>query len=255
MTSLVAFVFSPSGILVTFLVGAIWTAARPRSRRAHAFLIITAAGYVLCSTYLVAFGAASLLASGYHRFNRGDAPSGRTAIVVLGSGVDPVFGWDEVMYLPSPIAASRALETVRVYNMLNPEWLISSGGNVDPDDAAEPSSTNMRELLVRLGVPPRKILLQSTSRDTHEEAVLIASMVRSLGADALVVVTSAVHMRRSLGAFRAAGLNPVPAIAPDPGFRLRAERFVPGQRGLSLSREVVHEAFGIPYYWVRGWWR
>jgi hypothetical protein len=63
-------------------------------------------------------------------------------------------------------------------------------------------------------------------------------------------------MRRSLGAFRAVGVNAVPAMAPDP--RLPTRWFwwiVPTTDGLELSGEVGRELGGIPYYWLRGRWR
>jgi uncharacterized SAM-binding protein YcdF (DUF218 family) len=148
------------------------------------------------------------------------------------------------------------LETARAYRLLNPDWVISSGGNLSPTDPSEPSAKNMRDLLVRLGVPPAKIRLEAASRTTHEEAIAIAVMLRSLGADQVVLVTSGVHMRRSVGAFRAAGIDPVPAVATDPFYRLGwSDWIIPGKRGLDLSAQVVHELVGIAYYRIRGWWR
>lgn len=62
-------------------------------------------------------------------------------------------------------------------------------------------------------------------------------------------------MRRSLGAFRAQGWQPSPAVAPDPHVRDPIGVWiVPTDIGLRLSGEVVHELVGIPYYAVRGWW-
>jgi len=86
--------------------------------------------------------------------------------------------------------------------------------------------------------------------------VLIAPMLASLRAQHVVLVTTEMHMRRSLGAFRAAGWNAVPAIAPNPMRPLRRiEWLLPTDRALDLSSDVAHELIGIPYYWARGWWR
>ena len=256
MNQVIDFVFSASGALAAFLAGVVWLSARRRSRTAHAFLVLTCTAYVTAAVYAIAYGAAAAVGFGYHPIRRDDVPPGRIALVVLGSGDLPVFGWSDTLYIPTPVAAARVLETARVYRLLNPDWVISSGGNLNPADSSEPSAKSMRDALVRLGVPAAKILLEATSRTTHDEAVAIAPMLRSLGAAQVVLVTSAIHMRRSMGAFRAEGITPVPAVAPDPWFRLAwREWLIPSSRGLGLSAQVTHEVLGLVYYWTAGWWR
>jgi uncharacterized SAM-binding protein YcdF (DUF218 family) len=81
-------------------------------------------------------------------------------------------------------------------------------------------------------------------------------MLASLHVERVILVTSAIHMRRSLGAFRAAGVNAEPAPAPDPGaYATAGDRWLPTERGLRFSSELAHEIVGLPYYWLRGWWR
>jgi uncharacterized SAM-binding protein YcdF (DUF218 family) len=134
--------------------------------------------------------------------------------------------------------------------------VITSGGNLGGDDGSEPSSVNMKRMLVQLGVPADRILMQSISHDTHEETTLLADMLRSLNARHVVAVTSAVHMRRTVGAFRAAGVAVVPAIAPDTKHVEPWWYFlVPTPHGLKFSGQVVHELCGLAYYGVRGWWK
>jgi len=158
--------------------------------------------------------------------------------------------------VPNGIAAARILEAFRVYKLVDPSWIISSGGSSTSLAVAEPESIVMRDVLVRLGVPESRILLESASRDTHREAVLIAPTLRSLNVEHLILVTSEVHMRRSIGAFRAQGWSAVPAIAPDPHLvDPWREWIVPSQNGLLFSGGFVHEILGIGYYWMRGWWR
>jgi len=63
---------------------------------------------------------------------------------------------------------------------------------------------------------PRSI---AARRTTHDEAVLVAPMLKRLGVQRTILVTSAIHMPRSLGTFRAAGVDAIPAPALDPGAR------------------------------------
>jgi uncharacterized SAM-binding protein YcdF (DUF218 family) len=70
-----------------------------------------------------------------------------------------------------------------------------------------------------------------------------------------VLVTSDVHMRRSVGAFRAAGLSVIPAPARSPRrptpWRLDV---LPSQAGLDEADSVGHELLGLAYYRLRGWY-
>jgi uncharacterized SAM-binding protein YcdF (DUF218 family) len=78
-------------------------------------------------------------------------------------------------------------------------------------------------------------------------------MLRTLGANHVVLVTSDIHMRRSLGAFRAQGWRPIPAIASDPRFpKTLREWITPSNHGLAHTQLVVHEIAGLAYYAVRG---
>ncbi len=255
MSHFAYFVFSTGGALLVVAAAVLWFAGRPRSASARACAVGVAVAYVLASTYAVPAGAARLLARPYHRFAQTDVPSGRVAVVVFGAGDDEVPGWDGRVAIPNTVAATRVLEAWRVFRLASAEWLISSGGNSDASDT-EPSGINMRTLLVQLGAPASRIIVEAESRETHENAVNSAAILRSLHADHAILVTSAVHMRRSMGAMAAAGVSAIPAIAPDAWFDNDwIDWLTPSNHGLYFSGEVVHEILGLPYYRVRGWLR
>jgi uncharacterized SAM-binding protein YcdF (DUF218 family) len=257
MTTFVWLLFSSAGLVVAMSIVVLWIVLRPGSRAARRALVLVTAAYLLASIYGVPYATTKLLARGYHPFKRSDAPAGPTALVVLGAGVETVFGWGGVhLAIPNVSEGERVLETYRVYQKLDPAWVITSGGNLGGDDGSEPSSVNMKRMLVQLGVPADRILMQSTSHDTHEETRLLADMLRSLNAQHVVAVTSAVHMRRTVGAFRAAGMTVVPAIAPDTRHVEPWWYFLlPTPHGLKFSGQVAHELGGLAYYIVRGWWK
>ena len=249
-------VFSPSGLVVVLFLSAAWIWRRPHSPSARRFLVTAAVFYTLVSVYEVPHFAARLLATGYDRFTERDGPRETTAVVVLGGGSEFVPGWDDSWTLLNGLGAARVLETWRVFRLVDPAWIVSSGGVPDPKDPSRPSAFTMRDALVQFGVPDSRIKLEASSRNTHDEAVLIAPMLRSLNVQRLILVTADVHMRRSVGAFRAQGWDAIPAIAPDPGAVLPLiRRILPSEHGLSLSGDVAHELVGLPYYWIRGWWR
>ena len=205
MSALLSFFFSTSGPIAALIITAIWMWRRPSSAGARRFAILVALGYALASIHLISFGGSRLLTVGYHQFTANDIGRGITAVVLLGGGDEFIEGWTDQITVTTPIEAARVLEASRVFRLISPAWIISSGGKLDPRDPGEASSLTMRDELVRLGVPQGRILLESTSRNTHDEAVLIAPMLESLGIQQVVLVTSDTHMRRSLGAFRAVG--------------------------------------------------
>ena len=180
---------------------------------------------------------------------------GRTAIVLLGSGSFVARDWDDNrVSAADPASADRALEAARVYRLIDPEWIISSGGAVGTMDRDAPGGRVMADVLIRLGVPSSRILLELDSQTTHDEAVIVKPMLERLRVEHVVLITSDIHMRRSVGTFRAAGLETIPAVARRshwlPPFNAN---FIPSETGLEESREVSHEILGMGYYAARGW--
>jgi uncharacterized SAM-binding protein YcdF (DUF218 family) len=99
-------------------------------------------------------------------------------------------------------------------------------------------------------------VIETQSKTTREEAVVIAPMLRAQGAEQVILVTSEEHMRRSLGTFRAVGVSAIPAIARD----LRrdttwTQRWLPSMDGLGTASQNTHELLGTAYYALRGWWK
>jgi uncharacterized SAM-binding protein YcdF (DUF218 family) len=253
----VSFVLSPGGILVCVLVCTIAQILRPRSRRPRQTLLVLSLLYLLASIPVVAGLASRVLLIGQVPFRKTDLPPGRAAIVVLGSGGVTARDWDRNTYsIVDPWAAARVLEASRVFRASDAAWVISSGGRVHRDDPAVPTGESMRDALVQLGVPAERIIVEARSRNTHDEAVIVAAMLPSLRVDHVVLVTSDTHMLRSLCTFRAAGLETIPAIARNPyADEPKRLRFTPGDRGLQAFSGIAHEVLGIGYYSARGWCR
>jgi uncharacterized SAM-binding protein YcdF (DUF218 family) len=253
--SVLGLVFSTRGIILSVLIVTVWLLARPWSRSARRCLIGIALGYTIVSTYPVPRAIARLLPRPFHPLTRADVPSGRSAVVLLGSGSLTATSWSGDRFsVLDPMGAARTLEASRVSRLIDAEWVISSSGRTDPDYPAESAGQTMRDALVQLGVPAERVSVEQTSTTTHDEAVMVAAMLPSMHVDHVILVTSGMHMRRSLGAFRAAGIDAIPAIANEPdtniGWRIR---FLPTGYGLVEASLVAHEVVGLGYYTLRGW--
>jgi uncharacterized SAM-binding protein YcdF (DUF218 family) len=169
-------------------------------------------------------------------------------IVVLGGGhqSDPRLPANSQISSP---ALERVVEGVRLHKAVPGSKLLLSGGAVfDPVPEAEV----MGQVAALLGVKPQDIVLESDSRDTAEEAEIIAKMI---GREKFFLVNSAAHMPRSMALFRRRGLEPIPAPADfqvkntrsfDPG------RFFPSVWSLAQIQIAVHEYLGLVWAWLRG---
>jgi len=255
MTLLVAYVFSVGGFAVLCLAAVAWMVARPRSTAARRALIAIVLVYAAASARAVPWVLSRPLVWRLPHFSSSNAPRGSAAIVVLGAGSFTVHGAYQRLGVLDLNSSSRVLEAAHVFRSFDPAWIISSGGAPDGVDL-EPSAVTMCDALVRLGIPRERIVLESRSRNTREEALLVAPLVRSLPVDRVVIVTTDIHMRRALAAFRAAGVEATPAPALDPlNSQSRLRSFIPTTDGLRFTRDVVHEYAGLLEYAGRGWLR
>jgi uncharacterized SAM-binding protein YcdF (DUF218 family) len=254
----VRYLLSANGVILVFVITAIWTAARPESTRARRFLVGCALGFAAISVYGAQYLLGRSIAAGFKPVDASQIATGRrTAIVVLGSGGIDVEGWDgRTFSIIDREAAARVLEGARLFKLIDPAIVVSSGGNPHSDSPMRPTAETMRDALVLLGVPTERIMVQTASRTTHDEAVLVRGLLERQAVDQVVLVTSRVHMRRALGSFRAVGLRPVAAIAQEfVAARTVSDWILPSDDGLFEASANAHELIGLTYYWLRGWWR
>jgi uncharacterized SAM-binding protein YcdF (DUF218 family) len=169
------------------------------------------------------------------------------AIVVLLAGVLPPGGLiplatiDESMF-------RRLDEAWRLYR-LHPKPIIVSGGHVNPLTPAENENGIVCDYLLLWGVPKEHLIPEPDSRDTFESAVQVQKILSRRGWKRYLLVTSAVHMPRSMLAF--SSITPEPIAAPGDftvGFDLGG--IFPGERAAWKAAEAVHEYVGlVNYYW------
>ncbi|WP_437877208.1 YdcF family protein [Sorangium sp. So ce513] len=171
-------------------------------------------------------------------------PPERRVLIVLTAAIDADEFGVPPMERQSAAGLERSLAAVRVYREHGFGHVIVSGRDVRR--APSELAGSMADLLVELGVPRKKLILETESRDTRENAIHSARIARGLSAERAVVVTSALHMPRALRMFDRAGLDVLPApvrfqpLPPD-----GVERLIPSSLALYRSHRVVHELVGL----------
>lgn len=235
-------------LLILLIIGAIvlW-----RNHRSAAGRWIVTIGVVLlaCLSFKpIPFELGRALETQYAPYSATAAMPTPELVVVLGGGA----GDDDTRPAPSRLSAAslaRLVEGIRIVRMHPESRLVVSGGSVFTRTA---EASVMAATALALGVDSSRIVMESASRDTEEQAQLLKEII---GGRPFALVTSALHMPRTVALFRRQGMAPIPAPA---GHRFD-HSFFAGPRGLIPSAEhvrsmesVLHEYYGFVWSWARG---
>jgi uncharacterized SAM-binding protein YcdF (DUF218 family) len=211
---------------------------------------------VLVVTYLVLSlqGTSDLLLWGLNRGYRsistvGDAGGARLIVVLSDGAKDPESG--PTRSVVNMQSGFNAREGARLYRLIGDPLVLASGGWPPGIREGPPESHPLSVALQEFGVPADRIVEESTSRTTREQAVNVSRWLREHGEARFILVTSPDHMRRSAGAFRALGFNPV--VSPS-GLRYSdGPVWLPSFSALLGSRHSIYEYLALGLYRLRGW--
>ncbi len=184
------------------------------------------------------------------------------AIVVLGGCTKPAFP-------PRPGVdvseeGDRVLYGAKLYLEKKAPKVILSGGRVDWNGTGPSESDDMAQILLALGVPKAAILQDPTSLNTRENAVNVKQIMAANNIQSILLVTSAMHMPRSLRIFQKLGINATPAptdfLISDRDFdefdnNIPAQLLgvLPEAERLRGTTRALKEYLGMVIYWLRGW--
>jgi len=245
----VATVCLPPGVFIFLaLAGLWWRRRRPRAGNA----LVLASVVLLLVASLPPVGAYLVRSlEVYPALASAPAFDGHSAIVVLGGGRYP----RAPEYGGADTVSGPVLERLRYAVWLHRHSrlpVLVAGGNLVPGDTPE-SEVIAQALRADFGVEPR--WLETGSRTTRENARHSARLLAGDGIDRVYLVTHAWHMRRASAAFRAAGLEVVPAPTM---FSTGAETrgtllyWLPSMAALQGTHTAMYEYLGAAWYRVSG---
>jgi len=160
-------------------------------------------------------------------------------IVVLGGGID------KGHYLNFR-STQRLVRGAQLYFAGQAKKIIFAGG--DPAKVGVAEATVMVQEARRLNIPADDIIAEKHSNHTYEQVVAIKKIAEKQRWKSIILVTSYIHLKRSLLAFEQAGFKVYPAPA-DPYEKYTDD---PLDR-LKLFQHLFHEYGGIIYYRIKGW--
>jgi uncharacterized SAM-binding protein YcdF (DUF218 family) len=251
LSKVLGFLSAPSNAL--FLFGALGVAlSAGGARMAGGWLMALAIGGVGLAGLSPL--ANLLLLPLEQRFPRAAADPEPDGIVVLGGSFDTVVaGSRRVIALTE--AAERLTEVAALARRWPDARIVFSGGSgaLLFDGATEADLA--AELLANFGVARERIVLEGRSRNTVENARFTKDLVKPQASERWLLVTSAYHMPRAMGCFRAAGFE-VAAWPVD--YRTRGPEdaltpFSTVSAGLRRTDVAVREWVGLVAYWMLGY--
>ena len=220
---------------------------------ARRWLVFVVLLYVVLATPVVSEWLERGLHPRYPRIERPDDARGATAIVVLGNGAVAYEYESGAVHAPTRRTAMNVLEGTRVHRMLPRARLIVSGGSPTGSDGRT-EAVIMRDILTGLGVAPAVIVMEGTSRNTHEQSVRVADLLRP--GERVVLVTTPIHMRRALALFESRGFHVTPSparIEYVPHGDVWHRRLAPSTGALRASELTIYERLAFVLGWARDW--
>lgn len=178
------------------------------------------------------------------------------AIVVLMAGTIPVGGLVPFASVTEPLF-HRLDEAWRLYR-LRPKPIIVSGGHVNLLTTPQNENQIARDYLILWGVPKEQVIAEGRSRDTFESAIEVENILREKGWKRYLLVTSAIHMPRSMFAFQSIAPTPVAAPGDFTYVGMEAGVFLAEETAFKIA-EAAHEYLGMVnyrwrmYFYKRKW--
>jgi uncharacterized SAM-binding protein YcdF (DUF218 family) len=203
-------------------------------------LVAAAMAFVLCVLPIGLLTVAGL----EKRFTEGPLPPHADGIVVLGGVFDP--GLSESRGEPAINEDAERLVTLVHLMRRYPDAKVVYSGGVESDLA--------RQTLEAIGVDTGRIQFETKSSSTRQDAAFAGALAHPTPEEVWLLVTSAYHMPRSVGVFRALGWN----IEPIPtGYRtsgnVKPDLSLDILHRLMLSETAIREWAALLFYRIKGW--
>jgi len=250
------FLLQPS-TLIALLIGygaiLIWTGWARWGRR-----FVTSGAILLLLAGLSPLGNALILPL-EDRFPRADldTPPLPTGFIILGGAEDRLVGRARGVSALNE-AAERLVDAAVLFRRYPEARIAFSGGDAGILYKSDSEAEGAGSLLTALGVPPDRLILEAKSRDTYENAAFLKEELTRSGelspGKRWLLITSAYHMPRAMGAFRKAGFA-IEAWPVDYRTRGRADLTRPFDKvseGLRRVDAATREWLGLLAYWLMG---
>ena len=180
-----------------------------------------------------------------------EPPEHVDGIILLGGAIDDLTSQDRQTATFND-AANRITTFVTLARRYPDARLVMAAGSGDLQQGHASEAPWALKQFADLNLDPSRVMSDANSRTTWENAVEVNRMVRPKPDETWVLLTSAVHMPRAVGVFRAAGWRVLPWPV---GYRSRnqLDTWTPALSGGFATLDMAaHEWTGLLAYWLQG---
>jgi uncharacterized SAM-binding protein YcdF (DUF218 family) len=187
------------------------------------------------------------------RFPRPELRAPVDGIIVLGGAVDTLVSKERGLTALNEVG-ERLSEGAALARRFPEARLVFSGGSAKVFHRGGTEASGAQRLFARLGIAPERLTLESRARNTAENAAFTHAQVRFAPGERWLLVTSAFHMLRAVGCFRAVGFDVIPwpvdyrTSGPGDAWRL----FPRASEGLRRVDLAAKEWAGLLAYYITG---
>jgi uncharacterized SAM-binding protein YcdF (DUF218 family) len=179
-----------------------------------------------------------------------------SAIVLLSGG--EVVGMPPRLYDEVNDAGDRILYAARLLRQNVAPRLVITGGSLSyVREGVRSQAEAAFHIIAGMGpIDSSRVLLETKAQNTYENGVFTKRLFDSMKiAPDIILVTSAMHMARSVAIFRKLGFTVCPAptdYSADFPLQWKPISLLPSAEGLRASTSAIHEFYGILAYRLLG---
>lgn len=249
------FVLRPLNFLILLLIGALAARLAGWGRLANVIVTLAVAALATLGFSPVPNGLISVLEDRFPRASA-DAPE-PDVIIVLGGSIETMVSGTREGVLALGASAERLTDVAVLARRFPQARIVFTGGAADFIYQGGSEAAVARELFLSFGIAPERMRFEDKSRDTFENAVFTRALVPPKPGEVWWLVTSAFHMPRSMGVFRANGwaearLVPYPVDYRSVGPRYRVLLEASAQHGFESAETAIREYIGLVAYRLSG---
>ena len=244
----------PPGLFILLIITALFLLWRKRRKVAAAVLWLVVLMILVLSSFIGEYILLRPLEEGYTpaadtELAEMQEEGKKTAVVVLAGDITRKNDGDKNETEIGEATLKRLIGGFKVYKETG--FPICVSGGIEPGAQGDTLAGVMSKELTVFGVPENKIIEEGDSRTTWENAVYSIKLLKSQGFERVILITDAVHMKRSVVSFQDRGVEVMPYpsgyLYGIPGFT----DWLPNSGSLNNNLRALHEWAGLVYYRIR----
>jgi uncharacterized SAM-binding protein YcdF (DUF218 family) len=150
-------------------------------------------------------------------------------------------------------AGDRVWSAMQLFHQGKLDYILLTGKNGDLIDKGLDESNQLKKILIQNGIPEDRILVDSKSLNTYENAVNSKEILDSLNFNSVLLITSATHMRRAKAVFANQDIDCDIFPTDFYGGGMTWDQFIfPSLEAYHLWYIYFHELFGYAVYGITG---